>query len=172
MASGKSLFLLGLLGEADLAEGGTILFPRSHAAPPTSSIAGENWLIDSVAFVPQVRHTPLDRSSAAHDASCQTPWLQNASIKAQILLGLPLDRQRYAQVLDACSLRSDLSRLPDGDETEVGERGLTLSGGQKARVSLARAVYSRARTLVLDDILSAVDGRLPSVLSMFTISQD
>lgn len=68
-----------------------------------------------------------------------------------------MDYQRYSATLEACSLLSDLEILEDGDQTEIGEKGVNLSGGQKARVSLARAVYSRASYLFLDDVLSAVD---------------
>lgn len=74
-----------------------------------------------------------------------------------ILFGLPIDYERYTATLEACSLLSDLEILEDGDQTEIGEKGVNLSGGQKARVSLARAVYSRASYLFLDDVLSAVD---------------
>ena len=74
-----------------------------------------------------------------------------------ILFGLPLAPDRYKSTLEACSLLSDLAILEDGDQTEIGEKGVNLSGGQKARVSLARAVYSRASYLFLDDVLSAVD---------------
>lgn len=68
-----------------------------------------------------------------------------------------MDYERYTATLEACSLLSDLEILEDGDQTEIGEKGVNLSGGQKARVSLARAVYSRATYLFLDDVLSAVD---------------
>ena len=83
--------------------------------------------------------------------------MQNASVKDNILFGLPFRQERYQDVLDACSLVSDLKILEDGDATEIGEKGINLSGGQKVRISLARAVYSRASTLLFDDILSAVD---------------
>ena len=87
----------------------------------------------------------------------QTPWLENASIKDNILFGLPLRKGRYYSVLSASALSSDLAVLPDGDMTEIGARGINLSGGQQWRVSLARAFYSRAGILVLDDVFSAVD---------------
>lgn len=86
----------------------------------------------------------------------QTPWLQHQSIKENILFGTPFDAARYADVLDACALRPDLKILEDGDETEIGARGISLSGGQKARVALARAVYSCSKFVLLDDPLSAV----------------
>jgi ABC-type multidrug transport system fused ATPase/permease subunit len=87
-------------------------------------------------------------------------WLQNASIMDNILFGLPLNHQRYHSVIEACALVQDLAQYPDGDQTEIGEKGITLSGGQKARVALARAVYSRAKHVLMDDVLSAVDGML------------
>ncbi|RPD67396.1 P-loop containing nucleoside triphosphate hydrolase protein [Lentinus tigrinus ALCF2SS1-6] len=87
----------------------------------------------------------------------QESWILSDTIKANILFGSPYDEARYQQVLYQCALEHDLSLFDYGDETEVGERGLTLSGGQKARVSLARAVYSSAETLLLDDIFAALD---------------
>ena len=87
-------------------------------------------------------------------------WLQNASIRDNILFGLPCIEKRYKETLKACALDKDLSILEDGDMTEIGEKGITLSGGQKARVALARAVYSRAKNVLMDDVLSAVDGKI------------
>lgn len=87
----------------------------------------------------------------------QTTWLQNASIKDNILFSSPFEEVRYNRVIEACCLTFDFSKLADGDETEVGENGATLSGGQKARVALARALYSKAPLLLLDDVFSALD---------------
>ncbi|KAJ5607281.1 hypothetical protein N7537_003900 [Penicillium hordei] len=92
----------------------------------------------------------------------QTPWLQNATIKDNILFGSALDETKYRKVLKACVLETDLAALTKGDETHIGLRGVKLSGGQRARVSLARALYSNAQTLVLDDIFSALDAHVSS----------
>ncbi|RQM23689.1 hypothetical protein B5M09_006081 [Aphanomyces astaci] len=87
----------------------------------------------------------------------QQSWIQNATIRHNILFGRPYDHVRYRKVLDACALSADLSNLPANDRTEIGLRGVTLSGGQKARVSLARACYADADIYILDAPLSAVD---------------
>lgn len=87
----------------------------------------------------------------------QVPWIINGTVKDNILFGHKYDAQFYDIVLKACALTVDLSILPKGDKTEVGEKGISLSGGQKARLSLARAVYARADVYLLDDPLSAVD---------------
>ncbi|KAK0452263.1 P-loop containing nucleoside triphosphate hydrolase protein [Armillaria borealis] len=142
LGSGKTLLLHALLGEADILAG-QMLCPRS----PPDAIASfktilprEEWVIQGIcAYVPQAA------------------WLRNASIKDNILFNLPFDAERYRKTLEVCALTTDLEILEDGDEAEIGERGVNLSGGQKARVSLARAVYSRASILLLDDVLSAVD---------------
>ena len=77
----------------------------------------------------------------------QTPWIQNCSLRDNILFGLPFDAQRYAEAVDACQLRPDIDLLSRGDRTEIGEKGINLSGGQKQRVALARAVYSDKEVL-------------------------
>ncbi|KAJ2330677.1 hypothetical protein GGH92_009463, partial [Coemansia sp. RSA 2673] len=84
-------------------------------------------------------------------------WLRNATIRENILFGEQYEKSRYEEVLRVCALKPDLRILSAGDQTEIGERGVTLSGGQKQRVALARAVYSSRRILLIDDCLSAVD---------------
>jgi ABC-type multidrug transport system fused ATPase/permease subunit len=142
--SGKSLLLASILGEADLL-GGTIQAPL---VPPATERFDEqatpnNWYLPgSLAFVAQI------------------PWIENATIQDNILFGLPLDPMRYKKTLSACALQKDLEMLPDGELTDIGANGINLSGGQKWRVSFARALYSRASILVLDDIFSAVDANV------------
>ena len=145
--SGKTLMLLGLLGEAVLING-KVACPREPLAETIETEIGntradinpDDWVLDrALAYV------------------SQSPWLQNASIRDNILFGLPYIESRYKETLSACALDKDMSILEDGDRTEIGEKGITLSGGQKARVALARAVYSRAKNVLMDDVLSAVD---------------
>ena len=89
----------------------------------------------------------------------QTPWIFSGNIRENIVFASPdeFDAARYELVVDACALRADLNALAAGDQTEIGERGINLSGGQKARIGLARALYKRADTYFFDDVLSALD---------------
>ncbi|TEA38280.1 hypothetical protein DBR06_SOUSAS110135 [Sousa chinensis] len=90
----------------------------------------------------------------------QQSWIQNGTIKDNILFGSELDEKKYQQVLEACALFPDLEVLPGGDLAEIGEKGINLSGGQKQRISLARATYQNSDIYILDDPLSAVDAHV------------
>ncbi|KAG1691094.1 Multidrug resistance-associated protein 1 [Nymphon striatum] len=90
----------------------------------------------------------------------QTAWIRNASVKENIIMHKKRNEKKYQKIIYACGLKSDLQILPGGDNTEIGEKGINLSGGQKQRVSLARAVYSEADIVLLDDPLSAVDAHV------------
>ena len=103
----------------------------------------------------KIRGEVIMRGTSAYVA--QSAWVMNASVKENILFGHRLDQAFYEKTVKACALQDDFASLPDGDQTEVGERGISLSGGQKARLTLARAVYARADIYLLDDVLSAVD---------------
>ncbi|KAG0263291.1 hypothetical protein BG011_009020 [Mortierella polycephala] len=105
-------------------------------------VSGEIRIRGSVAFVPQ------------------QAWIMNDTLKANILFGNPYDSEYYQKTIEACCLQPDFDMLLGGDMTEIGERGINLSGGQKARISLARAVYARADIYLLDDPLSAVDAHV------------
>ncbi|XP_072027511.1 ATP-binding cassette sub-family C member 9-like isoform X2 [Amphiura filiformis] len=96
-----------------------------------------------------------DHASIAYGA--QKPWLLNATFRDNILFGNEFDEQRYKAIIKACSLQPDIDILPAGDQTEIGEKGINLSGGQKQRVSVARAMYSPNKIVLLDDPLSALD---------------
>ncbi|KAL2162634.1 hypothetical protein VTH06DRAFT_6470 [Thermothelomyces fergusii] len=90
----------------------------------------------------------------------QYAWIQNATVQENILFGKEMDREWYSEVVKACALQPDLDMLPNGDMTEIGERGITISGGQKQRLNIARAIYFDADIVLLDDPLSAVDAHV------------
>ncbi|KAI0649819.1 multidrug resistance-associated ABC transporter [Trametes meyenii] len=131
-ASGKTALLMALLGELTTLDGQIVM-----AKNPSQ--VDEHGLTHTVSY------------------AAQSPWLRHESIKENILFGLPYDQARYEAVVECCALRPDLAILEDGDDTEIGARGVSLSGGQKARVALARAVYAPSKYVLLDDPLSAVD---------------
>ncbi|KAI9179144.1 hypothetical protein H9P43_005806 [Blastocladiella emersonii ATCC 22665] len=87
----------------------------------------------------------------------QEPWLLNGTLRDNVLFGLPFDEQRYARVLHACALLPDLRQLPDEDMSLIGDRGVICSGGQQARIALARAIYADRDSYLLDDIMAALD---------------
>lgn len=92
--------------------------------------------------------------------AAQEPWLVSATVRDNILFGEPFDPDRYLAVVNACALAHDFRLLPKGDRTQLGPKGVNLSGGQRARIGLARAAYKRAALYLLDDPLSAVDPRV------------
>lgn len=135
--SGKSSLLMALLGEMELDEG-RVFLPGAGSR--------EN-----------VRRDPNTGMCETVSYCSQQAWLLNDTIKNNILFASDYNEERYNAVIEACALSRDLEILDGGDETEVGEKGIALSGGQKQRISLARAMYSPSRHLLLDDCLSAVD---------------
>ncbi|KAK3603062.1 hypothetical protein CHS0354_015755 [Potamilus streckersoni] len=90
----------------------------------------------------------------------QEPWIQHATVRDNILFGKEFNAKKYEQILEACALKEDLQVFPAGDKTEIGENGVTLSGGQKVRISLARAIYQDKSFYLLDDPLAAVDAHV------------
>ncbi|KAK3352376.1 hypothetical protein B0T25DRAFT_184635 [Lasiosphaeria hispida] len=94
----------------------------------------------------------------------QTPWLQNETIRDNIIFHAPFEQVRYDKVIEACCLAPDFAEFQKGDQTEIGESGTALSGGQKSRVALARALYSKSAVLFLDDIFSALDAKTAASL--------
>jgi ATP-binding cassette subfamily C (CFTR/MRP) protein 1 len=142
VGSGKSSLLYGLLGQLMIL--------------PGEDLNKKDAIIDI-------------RGSIAYCA--QLPWIMNATVKENVLFGHRYDEEFYQKALEACQLLQDIEILPDGDETQVGEKGVSLSGGQKARLALARAVYSRADIYLLDDILSAVDSHVGRKITESVLSK-
>lgn len=138
---GKSLLLSALAGEAKILSGDICRpLPSSNERQDHEKSAAATWVQPgSFALV------------------SQNPWMDNATIRDNILFGLPMDEERYAYVLYCCALDKDLLSFENGDMTVITIKGVSLSGGQRSRIALARALYSQASFLLMDDILSAVD---------------
>ena len=121
--------------------------------------SGKSSLLAALAG--DMRRTTGSVTMGATRAFCpQYAWIQNASVKENILFGKEYNRKWYDAVIDACALRPDLDMLPHGDLTEIGERGITVSGGQKQRLNIARAIYFSSDIVLMDDPLSAVDAHV------------
>ncbi|KAL8741027.1 MAG: hypothetical protein Q9190_006325 [Brigantiaea leucoxantha] len=135
--SGKTSLLMALLGEMTKIRG-SVYLPGGRSQEDLVEDP-DTGLTESVAYC------------------AQQAWLVNDTIKQNILFASPPDEARYKAVLAACALERDLEILDNGDQTLVGEKGITLSGGQKQRISLARALYCNSKHVLLDDCLSAVD---------------
>ncbi|GMF01009.1 unnamed protein product [Ambrosiozyma monospora] len=120
--------------------------------------SGKTSLLSAISGVMQKQRGNIQIDGSI--LSCGYPWVQNETVRENILFGLPYDKEKYTVVTESCSLGIDFDQLPGGDLTEVGERGVTLSGGQKARINLARAVYAGKDIILLDDVLSAVDAKV------------
>ena len=118
---------------------------------------GKSALLQAILGELDTRDGKVVRPNKMIGYCAQMPWLQSMSIRENIVFSFPYEEARYKKVLEACALTSDLASFKDGDLSNIGENGIGLSGGQKARVALARAVYSRADILLLDDPLSALD---------------
>lgn len=121
--------------------------------------SGKSSLLAAIAG--DMRKTAGSVTIGATRAFCpQYAWIQNTSVRNNIVFGKPYDRKWYDTVIDACALRPDLEILPNSDLTEIGERGITVSGGQKQRLNIARAIYFDSDIILMDDPLSAVDAHV------------
>lgn len=135
----------------------TAKFPPGLTVITGNVGAGKTALLQAVLGEIDLRGGGLTCPEGSIAYCAQIAWLESKSIRDNILFALPYDEERYRQVVEACALVVDFSTFKSGDLTEIGENGVGLSGGQRARVALARAVYSRAQTVLLDDPLSALD---------------
>lgn len=143
VGSGKTTMLRAILGQLPCVSGSV------EDKPPRLYIRGQE-----IAYCPQ------------------EAWIMNQSIKENILFGRKFNRIVYDKTIQACQLLPDFNIFSDGDETMVGEKGISLSGGQKARLALARAVYAQADIYLLDDILSAVDAGVRKNIIRDVIDRD
>jgi ATP-binding cassette subfamily C (CFTR/MRP) protein 1 len=146
VGSGKSSFLSAILGEMEAIDDSKVYSPR----------------------------TEEEKGMTGFASYCtQSPWVVTDTLRGNIVFGREFDEDRYNRVVECCALADDIVILPAGDMTEIGERGINLSGGQKARISLARALYSdQTRLLLLDDPLSAVDSHVGEHLFSKAIAGD
>jgi ATP-binding cassette, subfamily C (CFTR/MRP), member 1 len=99
----------------------------------------------------------------------EEPWIQSTTARQNIIFGIPFDQAWYESVVTACALQTDFRFWPDGDETKLGEGGIILSGGQRRRIGIARAIYSRAKTVLLDNVLSGLDPKVTNHIVKFAI---
>ncbi|KAK7506164.1 hypothetical protein BaRGS_00002276, partial [Batillaria attramentaria] len=121
--------------------------------------AGKSSLLSAIlGEMDKIQGSVSVKGSVAYVA--QQAWIQNATVRDNILFNNEFNQRQYDGVIYSCALQQDLDMLPAGDETEIGEKGINLSGGQKQRVSLARATYSDTDIYLLDDPLSAVDSHV------------
>ncbi|KAF7224796.1 ATP-binding cassette sub-family C member 8 isoform X4 [Nothobranchius furzeri] len=144
---GKSSLLLAALGEMQRISG-TVIW---NSLPGLESEGDESPTDKDAASDTDIRK----RGPVAY--ASQKPWLLNTSVVENITFEMPMIKSRYKTVIEACSLQPDIDILPQGDQTEIGERGIILSGGQKQRISVARALYQQTNVVFLDDPFSALD---------------
>jgi len=161
IGSGKSSLLQALIGELKMVPSRDISQFKRASKHITDKLElfgeGQNQISEKLKLELQ---SSLVNKAGKFAYVEQNPWMQNASIKDNITFISKFDDKKYNETIKLCELEEDFNMLPAGDLTEIGERGINLSGGQKARISLARAVYSDRDIYLLDDPLSALDTKV------------
>ena len=155
VGAGKSSLISSIIGE--------LLYLDNDTLSKYSMLQMSNHTKDKLYSISN-SHKNIIRLNGSVSLVQQSPWIQNMTIRDNILFGLPFDKQKYKRVVSACQLTKDFEMFKGHDKTEIGEKGINLSGGQKARISIARACYSDCDIVLLDDPLSALDSRVKACI--------
>eukprot|EP00613_Pedinella_sp_CCMP2098_P078228 CAMPEP_0171937264 /NCGR_PEP_ID=MMETSP0993-20121228/34464_1 /TAXON_ID=483369 /ORGANISM="non described non described, Strain CCMP2098" /LENGTH=1150 /DNA_ID=CAMNT_0012578599 /DNA_START=238 /DNA_END=3686 /DNA_ORIENTATION=+ len=152
VGSGKTSLLAALLNEMD---------PTPTPTSTSEPVTGGPEVPVGAAAASSCAEAPMPPVvCGAVGYAAQQPWIMNATLRENVVFGKAFNEGKYREVIECCCLGPDLETLPAGDSTEIGEKGINLSGGQKARVGLARSVYADPDVLLLDDVLAAVDAHV------------
>lgn len=152
LGSGKSSLLSAMLGDMLYADKDFYQYNKDCNVEALRDYIVRNSVL-------QASNAPIKLSGEISYVQ-QIPWIQNMTIRDNILFGQKLQEEKYEETIHRCQLDDDLSTLKGSDLTEIGERGINLSGGQKARISLARAVYADKDIVLMDDPISALDANV------------
>ncbi|CAI2361005.1 unnamed protein product [Moneuplotes crassus] len=156
---GEFVCIIGEIGSGKSSLINAILSDLIYVSDETVSDLSEKVVDDKVIeeIFDRSRHEGIIKASGSLSYVQQIPWIQNKTIRDNILFENEMDEDRYNRTVETCQLAKDFEQLDGGDLTEIGEKGINLSGGQKARVSLARAVYAQKDIILMDDPISALD---------------
>lgn len=152
VGSGKSSLLSSLLGE--------MVYVNSDTLNELKFMPMDNSLLSTLIQKSLSDNNGVIKVNGSLSYVQQVPWIQNQTIRDNILFGNAMNKAHYKRTIKICQLESDFELLPAGDKTQIGERGINLSGGQKARISLARAVYANKDIILMDDPISALDSNV------------
>lgn len=133
--------------------------------------SGKSALLQTLAGELLPASGTVERRASSIAYASQDPWIMDGTVRENVIMGLPFDAVRYHEILMACGLGHDLQQFHSGDETIVGDRGVQCSGGQRARIGLARALYRNADMILLDDPLSAVDSKVGKLIFQSAIKE-
>lgn len=143
----------------------SVAIPRGKLTAVVGPVgSGKTTLLMAMFGYITPKHSTSLRRQGSIASYSQQPWIKSSTVRDNIVFMRELDKPRYRKVVRACCLEQDFTAWPAGDRTVVGEKGTTVSGGQRARISLARAIYSEADIILLDDPLAAVDAHVGSQL--------